>query len=173
MRHNLLLLVISAMIAAWPSAFAQSPASPPTKYLALGDSLATGFNPFLFPPKSNEYVGYPEMVSNVTNQVLANAACPGETSSSLIDARNPLDGFTCGPDPTVTVYNPSGRPVRRKIDSKVPYEGARSQLEYAVDYLKTNPDVGLITINIGGNGWMMKQFADFSWYATPRLVPTT
>ena len=24
-----------------------------------------------------------------------------------------------------------------------------------------------------GNGWMMKQFADFSWYATPRLVPTT
>jgi hypothetical protein len=24
-----------------------------------------------------------------------------------------------------------------------------------------------------GNGWMMKQFDGFSWYANPRLVPAT
>ena len=33
----------------------------------------------------------------------------------------------------------------------VPYNGAQTQLQYAVNYLKSNPNPKLVTINIGGN----------------------
>lgn len=121
-----------------------------SKYLALGDSLATGFNPFVNPPDLSRYVGYPLILSSALRLNLANASCPGETSSSFVNSIDPLPGFTCGANPTAMVYGPSG-PVSVPMPLFVPYNGANSQLEYVSNYLKNNPTTKLITITIGGN----------------------
>jgi hypothetical protein len=120
------------------------------KYLALGDSIALGFDSFVNPPDLSKYMGYPQILSSVLRIKLANAACPGETSSSFVDATNPLPGFSCGSDATATVFGPSG-PVLVPMPLFVPYNSARSQLDYTVNYLKSNSKPKLLTISIGGN----------------------
>ncbi len=102
-------------------------------YLALGDSLAYGFDPFKSPPN---ITGYPEIISGQLSLNLANASCPGETSSSFITGVGAIPGFTCGPTAPGLFVN---------------YGAAYSQLDYAVMYLKNNPNTKLVTINIGGN----------------------
>ena len=52
-------------------------------YLAIGDSVAFGFNPLVFhsdPTDTDAYIGYPEVLS----KHVVNASCSGETSGSLI-----------------------------------------------------------------------------------------
>ncbi len=52
-------------------------------YLALGDSVAFGYNPLVFnsnPTDTDAYIGYPEVLS----KHVVNASCSGETSGSLI-----------------------------------------------------------------------------------------
>src|ERR1700683_3223435 len=65
-------------------------------YLALGDSVAYGFNPLLFPPYApatppptpSEFIGYPETVAAFEHWLIPgkeeNASCPGETSGSFM-----------------------------------------------------------------------------------------
>jgi lysophospholipase L1-like esterase len=146
------LLACLGWAAGLPLAIAQNPAQADknTRYLALGDSLAAGFNPFASPADLAQNIGYPQIVSNIVHMKVANAACPGETSSSMIDTTDPLPGFTCGSNPTGILSTPAG-PISAPIELGVPYQGARSQLDYAVNYLKSNPNPKLVTINIGGN----------------------
>ena len=109
-----------------------------TRYLALGDSLAFGFNPLIQPPDLAEYVGYPKIVSQVLHLKLANASCPGETSGTLAGSSSVyLPGFDCAPLQSSGLF--------------VPYNGAPNQLAYAVNYLRNNPNPKLVTINIGVN----------------------
>src|SRR5688572_12990056 len=57
------------------------------KYLALGDSIAFGFNPLITTPGSpNAYRGYPEVIGTILHNSVTNASCPGETSGSLLSA---------------------------------------------------------------------------------------
>src|SRR6266436_5521346 len=88
-RNRFGLVALSCLIcsAGLPSAVAQNPANSAqtTQYLALGDSLAFGFNPFVNPPDASKYVRYPEIVSIVLNLKVANASCPGETSGSFVN----------------------------------------------------------------------------------------
>src|SRR6266481_5178000 len=153
-RNRFGLVAVGCLIwsAGPPSAVAQNPANPAqnTTYLALGDSLAFGFNPFVNPPDASKYVGYPAIISIPLNLNVANASCPGETSNSFVNTGAALPGFTCGANPTATVFGTSG-PVSVPIPLFVPYNGAISQLEYAAHYLNTNPNPKLVTINIGGN----------------------
>ncbi len=119
-------------------------------YLALGDSLPFGFNPLINPPSLNKYVGYPQLVSLAMLGKLTNASCPGETSTSFIYGTDALQGFTCGASPVAVVYGPHG-PTQVPMPLHTSYQGAQSQLEFAVNYLRNNPAPKLITISIGGN----------------------
>jgi lysophospholipase L1-like esterase len=105
-----------------------------TRYLALGDSLAFGYDPTV-PVNLNNYHGYPEFVSNGIHRKAANASCFGETSGSFLSAG--VQDLGCG------AWKQAGLPLF------VPYTG--TQMDYAVNYLLNNPSPQFVTINIGGN----------------------
>jgi len=101
-------------------------------YLALGDSVAFGFNPIVFatnPTDTDAYIGYPEVLS----KHVVNASCSGETSGSLISG--PPDNGCAG--------------FRSVAPLHVSYTG--TQLAFAVGYIQAHPDTQLVTIDIGGN----------------------
>src|SRR5437870_10724323 len=72
------------------------------RYLALGDSVAFGFNPLIDYTQGNvrsgEFVGYPESVADATGLKESNASCPGETTGSFLDASQPDNGCHAGPN---------------------------------------------------------------------------
>ena len=105
-----------------------------TRYLALGDSVAFGFNPTV-PVSLSNYHGYPEFVSDGIHRKVANASCFGETSGSFLS----LDE----PDLGCHAWKAAGNPLF------ISYSG--TQMDYAVNYLLNNPNPEFVTINIGGN----------------------
>lgn len=116
-------------------------------YLALGDSIAFGFNPNLaYAAPFTQFVGYPEVTAAAKSIAVANAACPGETSGSFLDATAPDNGCHSSP-----FYFSRGL--------KVDYDGAPSQMSYALAYLASAPRVDLITIDLGGNDLLLVQNA--------------
>ena len=119
--------------------WAESDYSKNAHYLALGDSLAFGFNPLVQPPNLSKYIGYPKIIAGVLRLQLTNASCPGETTSTFIG--------------TSTVFYPGFDCVAMRDDNQlfVPYNGAPNQLDYAVDFLHATPGAKLITIDIGLN----------------------
>jgi lysophospholipase L1-like esterase len=116
-------------------------------YLALGDSIAFGFNPNLaYAAPFTQFVGYPEVTASARSLGVANAACPGETSGSFLDAAAPDNGCHSSP-----FYFSRGL--------KVDYQGATSQMGYALAFLASAPRVDLITIDLGGNDLLLVQNA--------------
>lgn len=130
-----LMLAFALLFVFVPSTFAATSASarhhhllvgPKKHYLALGDSLAFGFQPDL-----NFYSGYADdFYSNLKShgvQSLANLACPGETSATFLNGNCPY-------------------PYLRKY----PYLG--SQMNAAVDYIHDYAgQVSPVTLDIGAN----------------------
>jgi lysophospholipase L1-like esterase len=115
-------------------------------YLALGDSIAFGFNPNLaYTAPFAGFVGYPEATSSEAGLRVANAACPGETSGSFLDANAPDNGCHSSP-----FYFNGGL-------LKVNYNGQRSQLDYAREFLTSGEQVELVTIDLGGNDLLLVQ----------------
>src|SRR4051812_19239951 len=57
------------------------------KLLALGDSIAFGYNPFGDFSKATNFEGYPEMLAS--DFKVKNASCPGETSASFMSLTAP------------------------------------------------------------------------------------
>jgi len=107
-------------------------------YLALGDSVAFGFSPIVFatnPANTAAFVGYPK----VLNEEVVNAACPGETSGSLI-AGPPDNGCAA---------------FRSIAPLHVTYSG--TQLAFAVAFLAAHPSTQLVTIDIGANDLFLLQ----------------
>jgi hypothetical protein len=116
-----------AVGAAVPASAVSVSNSNPNNYLALGDSVPFGFNPLLVQPgvSSTAFVGYPELASDLFRPRLkvVNAACPGETSTSLITGTRPDNGC---------------QDFRQAIDAlHVSYSG--SQLAFAESYVAANP----------------------------------
>ncbi len=110
----------------------------PKSYLALGDSVPFGFNPFITLGDLPDYHGYPQFVSGSLNLNLANASCVGETSTSFFDVT--------APDLGCHEWRAAGAPLF------VTYKRlTQSQADYAVSFLRANPKTGLVTITIGGN----------------------
>ena len=105
-----------------------------TRYLALGDSLAFGYDPTVAVDLNN-YHGYPQFVSEGIHRKVANASCFGETSGSFLAAG--VQDLGC------SAWKQAGLPLF------VPYAG--TQMDYAVNYLQNNPNPQFVTINIGGN----------------------
>lgn len=108
------------------------------EYLALGDSVAFGFNPNLVPSQASNpgvFVGYPDIVAQRLGLQLTNASCPGETSGGFISTTN-------GQDYRCLAY-------RFFFPLHVQYPGA--QLAFALQFLSTHSDVQLVTMDIGAN----------------------
>ena len=106
-----------------------------TRYLALGDSIAFGYNPLVMPVNLDKYVGYPEIVSDALHRKVANASCFGESSGSFLVLGAPDVGCA---------------QWRITLPLKVSYSG--TQMQYALDYLRANlKKTDLITIDIGVN----------------------
>jgi lysophospholipase L1-like esterase len=116
-------------------------------YLALGDSIAFGFSPLLpYSPPFTQFVGYPESTAAARGLSVTNAACPGETSASLLDAAAPDNGCHTAP-----FYFEQGL--------HVPYGAATSQIDYATAFLAGHPSTALVTLDIGGNDLLLVQNA--------------
>ncbi len=112
-------------------------------YLALGDSYAFAYNPTLNPSDAGNFVGYADFVGRALDMPVTNAACPGETSGSLISGLPPDNGCH--------EFYPAPLPRH------VAYTG--SQLAFAVNYLRANRDVRLVTLQIGGNDVLILEAA--------------
>jgi lysophospholipase L1-like esterase len=133
-----------------PTAAATRPSPPVVRvsggpgYLALGDSVAFGYRPlpsfadYLNPAR---FTAYPEDVARALKLNLVNAACPGETTASMIDAGAPSNGCEASAF--------GGLGYRSIAPLHVSYRG--SQLSYAVRYLRQHPGTRLVSIGIGAN----------------------
>jgi len=127
------LFFLSCALAITPAAATDLPRN--TRYLALGDSIAFGYNPLVIPVDVDEYVGYPEIVSQIVHRKVANASCFGESSGSFLVLNAPDTGCQAWR---------AGLPLHTR------YSGI--QMQYVLDYLKANgKKTDLITIDIGVN----------------------
>jgi lysophospholipase L1-like esterase len=110
--------------------------------LSLGDSVVFGFitqagHAYVNP---TNFIGYPEYDSFRLSLGIANAACPGETSGSLLSA---------------TATDNGCRAFRSEFPLHVPYSS--TQIAFATDYLRDHRGVRVVTIGIGANDLFLLQ----------------
>jgi lysophospholipase L1-like esterase len=143
-----------------------TPSTPITRgsgYLALGDSVSFGYQePTVVPApdytNAASFVGFPEVIASDLHLKLTNLACPGETSSSLINDTATSFGCETSPSPTTPAY-------RTTFPLHTKYSG--SQLTAAVKYLKANPNTRLVTLMIGANDYFLCQATTADQCASP------
>lgn len=124
-------------------------------YLALGDSVSFGYREPTTDPAPDykdaaSFVGYPELVGAALGLTVENLACPGETSTSLIDPKAPSNGCESTPNAAGTSI-PVG--YRTAFPLHAAYSG--SQLAAGVAYLKAHPRTTLVTLMIGANDFFL------------------
>jgi lysophospholipase L1-like esterase len=111
------------------------------KLLALGDSIAFGFNPLADFSKVKNFVGYPEVLKS--DFMTTNTSCPGETSASLFSTTAPDNGC---------------RAYRAQYPLHVNYGTSPTQLDYALGKLEAPSDTpSLVTLNVSGNDIFLLQ----------------
>lgn len=140
------MLVVVALVMSGLVASPSAGASDRGGYLALGDSVAFGYEPPEVTPGEKylnpaNFKGYPEYFASVAGLRLTNASCPGESTASMIDIK--ALSYAC-------LNTPAGPGYRAMFPLHVGYTG-KSQLDYAVEYLKSHSDTRLVTLNIGAN----------------------
>jgi lysophospholipase L1-like esterase len=140
MKRGLRVLALAAAVAL---ALLAVPASADNEhqqstYLALGDSFAFAANPNVVlaggGSDPNNFPGYTNIVASARGLQLTNAACPGETSGSMISGERPDNGC---------------QDYRALFPLHTDYDGA--QLKFAIKYLRSHHHTDLVTIQIGGN----------------------
>jgi lysophospholipase L1-like esterase len=129
----------------------KAPITRGSTYLALGDSVTFGYEEAQVQPApdysdASSFLGYPEQMGSALHLNVVNAACPGETSASLIDATAPSNGCE---------NSPGGGPFYRMNPLHVSYSG--SQLAFAIDYLRRHGNVRLVSLMIGANDFFLCQ----------------
>jgi lysophospholipase L1-like esterase len=110
--------------------------------LSLGDSVVFGFiakagHAYVNP---TNFIGYPEHDSLLLSLNIANAACPGETSASLLSA---------------TAADNGCHAFRSAFPLHVPYGSA--QIAFATEYLRLHRSVRVVTIGVGANDLFLLQ----------------
>ena len=118
-------------------------ATPQHHYLALGDSITFGYvsHPAPSPDGSNpfsnadNFTGYPTYVGAALGLQTVNAACPGETSTSVM---------------AFGTHDAGCASYREAYPLHVAYTGL-TQLQFAQAFLAANPDTRLVTIALGIN----------------------
>jgi lysophospholipase L1-like esterase len=128
------------LTAAAGSALAGDPDS--ARGLSLGDSVAFGFiaqagHAYVNP---TNFIGYPQYDSFLLSLDITNAACPGETSGSLLSA---------------TAADNGCRAFRSAFPLHVPYSS--TQIAFATEYLRLHRGVRVVTIGIGANDLFLLQ----------------
>jgi lysophospholipase L1-like esterase len=114
-------------------------------YLALGDSVPFGFRGDAATYQDpTAFVGYPELLADDLGLAVLNAACPGETTESFIDATAQSNG--CEDTPSSDVGFRTAFPLHVDYDST-----DQAQLDYAVSAVQRADDVELVTLQIGAN----------------------
>jgi lysophospholipase L1-like esterase len=115
-------------------------------YLALGDSVPFGFRGGLSAEYQDptNFVGYPELVGKDLGGEVINATCPGETTASFLDATAQSNGCENLPG--------SDSGFRDNFPLHVAYDSPdQPQMQFALETLRRNDDVRLITVQIGAN----------------------
>ena len=111
-------------------------------FLALGDSVVFGYieqagyayvNP-------NNFIGYPDYVGGELRLDTADAACPGETTSSFSSSTGADNGC---------------RPFRSNFPLHVAYTS--TQLDFATTFLANHRQTRLVTIGLGANDVFLLQ----------------
>jgi lysophospholipase L1-like esterase len=134
-----------------------------SRYLALGDSVAFGFREAnAIPTNKNDYtkpktfVGYPEDVARNLGLRVANLACPGESSGSLISPKRASNGCENHFNGTkqVTGGYATAFPLHVKYADKTAKNG---QLATGVKFLKAHHNVRLVSLMIGANDGFLCQ----------------
>jgi lysophospholipase L1-like esterase len=159
LRRALLWAAVAACVLSAPAvASASKGGSPPTvtpgsRHLALGDSVTFGYVEPTVKPAPNyhtasNFLGYPEQLGAELGLNVANAACSGETSASLISVNAQSNGCENTPRKPKAGY-------RRSFPLHVKYKG--SQLAYALSYLHAHGDTRLVTLMIGANDLFLCQ----------------
>jgi hypothetical protein len=110
----------------------------PQAYLALGNSVAFGFNPLLDRSNADNFIGYPTPVAAALKENLTNPSCPGETSSHFISLSGSDNG--CGA-------------YRANFPLHVAYSG--TQLAFTDEFLKSHPQTLVVSIDIGANDFFV------------------
>jgi lysophospholipase L1-like esterase len=127
-----------------------------SRYLALGDSVSFGYREVNSIPapdftKQKQFVGFPEDVAKNLGLKLANAACPGETTTSFMNVKAQSNGCE-------NTFPAGGTTYRGSFPLHVKYKNAKqSQLAYAQAYLKAHPSTRLVTMMIGANDGFLCQ----------------
>jgi lysophospholipase L1-like esterase len=148
-RRLLLGLIVLTLTAGGLSSCSSAQAHKSGDYLALGDSVAFGFQPSAITAKARyahagNFTGYPELVAKAKGMTLTNAACPGETSTSLITVGVEDNGCS-----TVAGTGGARKGYRTKAPLHAKYTG--SQLAFAVSFLHSHRQTRLVTLDIGVN----------------------
>lgn len=144
LRTILGLLVMTTAIALG-SAAAKDPANSANNYLALGDSVPFGYfegagYEYYYPQNFVSYGDYDALTFSLT---LANASCPGETTSSFLSSTAPDNGC---------------HEYRSLFPLHVPYASILStQYAYATGFLRLNPATPLVTIMLGADDLLLLQ----------------
>ncbi len=131
-------LVVAALVAALALVFGggRSGAAPGRLYLALGDSVAFGYitqdgYDYLNP---DNFAGDPGDVAEALGMSAVNAACPGETSGSVLSATAPDNGCHA---------------YRASFPLHVGSSG--TQLAFATAFLQAHPETRLVSVQLGAN----------------------
>jgi lysophospholipase L1-like esterase len=136
-----------------PAITTHSPITAGSAYLALGDSVTFGYEESQVVPAPNyqdasSFLGYPELLGSELHLNVVNAACPGETSASFVDATKQSNGCENTPGKGNVGY-------RTMFPLHASYSG--SQLAFAVAYLKKHHNVRLVSLMIGANDGLICQ----------------
>ena len=121
------------------SASAKDRGGSSNNYLALGDSVSFGYidqagYEYYYP---TNFVGYADYTGLSLSLNVADAGCPGETTSSFISWTGPDNGC---------------RPYRALFPLHVVYGSVKStQLAFATGFLQQHSGTQLVTINLGAN----------------------
>jgi lysophospholipase L1-like esterase len=129
-----LLALLSAFAFAVLGAVPASATSEGHSYLALGDSVAFGFDPHADKSNAANFTGYPEIVAQGLNIEDVNASCSGEATGGFLSST--------GTDNVC-------RPYRAFFPLHVAYKS--TQMDFAISYLRSHPETRLVTLNLGAN----------------------
>jgi lysophospholipase L1-like esterase len=129
--RTILSITVLAVVGACTDPTAMPPGDPTPVYLALGDSIAFGFDPLIDRHMTD---GYPEVLSQRLGIDVTNAACPGEATGGFVSIEG--NDNHC-------------RENRVAYPLHVQYDG--TQLAFALEFLVAHPGTELVTIDIGGN----------------------
>jgi lysophospholipase L1-like esterase len=125
-----------------PGQASGEPSGSGATYLALGDSVAFGYRGHeadYSDPAA--FVGYPQLVAGDLHLDLLDASCPGETTGSFADPDAQSNGCE----------NSVGSPLGYRDGYPLHTYYTGSQLQYAVDTLRSQRQIRLVTLQLGAN----------------------